>query len=138
MVLFEYSSRGQNCVRAVRGVCNCLSSVSSLQKFETVDQLNFIWQTSVIAQFYLASKENTCSEESGWANPKEELNFGSSFYLIFSPLPEPALCKLASQEGCLFHLRFPLQSSDFLLFHFCGLFLSLSSAATILDSFFLL
>ena len=32
----------------------------------------------------------------------------------------------ASQEGCLFHLRFSFQSSDFLLFHFCGLFLSLS------------
>ena len=32
----------------------------------------------------------------------------------------------ASQECCLFHLRSSLQSSDLLLFHFSGLFLSLS------------
>ena len=40
----------------------------------------------------------------------------------------------ASQECCLFYLRSSLQSSD-LLFHFRGLFLSLSVATTILDSF---
>ena len=40
----------------------------------------------------------------------------------------------ASQECCLFYLRSSLQSWD-LLFHFPGLFLSLSVATAILDSF---
>ena len=40
----------------------------------------------------------------------------------------------ASQECCLFYLRSSLRSSD-LLFHFHGLFPSLSVATAILDSF---
>ena len=41
----------------------------------------------------------------------------------------------ASQECCLFYLRSSLRSSDLLLFHFLGLFPSLSVAPAILDSF---
>ena len=54
------------------------------------------------------------------------LNFGSSFYLLFLlPLSLPYV-NWASQEGCLLHLRFSLQSSDLPLFYFRGLFPSLS------------
>ena len=41
----------------------------------------------------------------------------------------------ASQECCLFYLRSSLRASDLLLFHFRGLFPSLSVATAILDSF---
>ena len=48
-------------------------------------------------------------------------NFGSSFYMFFLlPLSLPYV-NWASQEGCLFYLRFSLQSSDLPLFYFHGL-----------------
>ena len=54
------------------------------------------------------------------------LNFGSAFYFLFLlPLSLPYV-NLACQEGCLFYLRFSLQSSNLPLFYFCGLFPSLS------------
>ena len=53
---------------------------------------------------------------------KRGLNLGFSFYtfcLLSLSLP---CVNWASQEGSLFHLRFSLQSSDFLRFHFHRLF----------------
>ena len=41
----------------------------------------------------------------------------------------------ASQECCLFYLKSSLRSWDLLLFHFCGLFPSLSCSRCHLDSF---
>ena len=58
-------------------------------------------------------------------------------FMFFPPPREPALCKLAVQEGCYFYLRSSLRYSDLPLFYFCGLFLLCLLATAILDSFFL-
>ena len=60
-----------------RGVCNFLGSVSSQQKFEAID-----------APLLQLLTQKTLREEKPWPN------FGSSFYVVFPPPPEPALCKL--------------------------------------------
>ena len=92
---------------------------------------NFLRWTSVIAQFYLERKGKYIIEAWGQANPKDTkrspgLNFGSSLYMFFLfPLSLPYV-NWASQEGCLFYLRFSLWSSDFLLFLFFFFSLSLS------------
>ena len=54
------------------------------------------------------------------------LDFGSSFYMLFSPPLSLSYVNWTSQEGYLFHPRFSLQSLDLPLFHFCGLLPSLS------------
>ena len=89
--------------------------------------------TSVTAQFYLASKGKIHLQGVRVGRPKRQLekrgpqlNFGSSFYILFLlPLGLPCV-NWASQESRLFHLRFSLQSSDLPLFYFHGLFPSLS------------
>ena len=107
--------------------CNLLDSVSPQQKFEVTDrlvlQLSFIWQ----------AKENVSSRREGGHTQKKqrEEKPGTQFWLlflyIFSPLPEPALCKLG-QPGGLFVLPEALT----LIFRFCfvlfftGFFPSLS------------
>ena len=91
----------------VRGVCNFLSSVSLQQKFEVVDgpasqpSVGWVLQLHVTAQFYLESKGKYILNVWGHADPKDSKrkevpwpSFGSSFYVSFSPPPEPALCKL--------------------------------------------
>ena len=55
-------------------------------------------------------------------------------YVFLLPLGLPYV-NWASQECCLFYLRSSLWSLDLLLFHFRGLFSSLSVATAILDSF---
>ena len=66
---------------------------------------------------------------------KPQLNFGSSFCIFFF-LPLSLLYVIwASQEGCLFYLRFSLRSWDLPLFYFCGFSLLCLLATTILDSF---
>ena len=70
---------------------------------------------------HLQPPPKRCEEKRG-----PRLNFGSSFYVIFL-LPLSLLyVNWASQEGCLFHLRFSLWSSDLPLPYFCGLFPSLA------------
>ena len=65
----------------------------------------------------------------------QRLNFGSSFNMFFLlPLKLPYL-NWVSQEGCWFHLRFSLFSSDLPLFYFHRVFPSLSFSHIILDSF---
>ena len=61
-----------------------------------------------------------------WGQANSKAQFWLLFLYVFYPPPSPSCVNWASQEGCLFHLRFSLQSSDFLFFHFCRFFLSLS------------
>ena len=85
-------------------------------------QLSFIWQ----------AKENTSLRLEGWLTQKiqrEEkpgANFVSSFYVLFLRRLSLSYVNWASQEGCLFYLRYSLWSLDLSLFHFRGLFPSLS------------
>ena len=114
----------------VGGVCSFLSSVLPQQKFEVthgpVLHLSFLWQ----------AKENTSLRHEGgptWKTWREERWAPCSilaplfmlFFFFFSlpllPLNQPYVNQ-ASQEGCLFHLRFSLLSLDLSLFHFCGFF----------------
>ena len=83
--------------------CNFLDSVSLQQKFEVTDrlvlQLSFVWQ----------AKGNTSSRCKGSQTQKKrreekpEAQFWLLFLYIFSPPPEPDLCKL-DQPGGLFVL----------------------------------
>ena len=103
--------------RYVRGVCNFLSSVLRQERFEMADQC----YSSVTAQFYSASKGKHILEAGGPADPTDAKRREAPaqfrlLFLCFSPPPEPALCKLACQEGCLFYLRSSLWSSDLPLF----------------------
>ena len=50
------------------------------------------------------------------------LNFGSSFYMFFSPSSEPALHKLGQPGGLFVSLEVLTQSLDCPLFYFCRLF----------------
>ena len=58
-------------------------------------------------------------------------------FICFFSSPWAYLCKLDSQEGCLFSLRFLLQFLDLPLFYFHQLFPSLSFSHCFMDSFFL-
>ena len=88
------------------------------------------WQTSVTDQLQLSfiqqAKDSTPLRHEGVLNPKgERLNL--SWLLLFINLSPPSwACPmqsgLAKKGTCLFHLKFSLWSTDFLLFHFCGLF----------------
>ena len=89
------------------------------QCYSSMLQLSFIWQ----------AKENTPSgmrvgqPKSRKEKKNPQLNFGSSFYLLFLlPLSLPYV-NWASQEGCLFYLRSSLWPLDLPLFYFHGLFL---------------
>ena len=117
-------------VRHVVGVC--ISSLLSChsknlkqcmdQCYSSMLQLSFIWQ----------AKGNTSLRHEGGPTQKtgREEKPLAQFWLFFlfaiSPPTEPALFNLASQESCLFHLRFSLESLDLPLFCFCGLFPPLS------------
>ena len=92
----------------VKEVCNFLGSVSSQQKFEVTDGAavqppnGSVLQLHATVQFYLESKGKYILEAWRPADPKDQErreapppNFGSSFYMFFSPTPGPALCKLA-------------------------------------------
>ena len=77
----------------VRGVYHFLGSVLRKQKFEVMDlsvlQLSFFWQ----------AKENTSLRHEGRPTQKTQreekpAQFWLLFLYVFSPPPEPALCKL--------------------------------------------
>ena len=107
-----------------QGVCNFLGSVWPQQKFEALAgpalQLSFIGKQRKIHPPGVKAGQPKRLKRS------PQLNFISSFYVFFSPPLEPAPLNWASQEGCLFYLRFSLQSSDLPLFYFRRLFPSLS------------
>ena len=71
--------------------------------------------------------------------PQREERPPAQFWLLFlyffSPHPGPALVNWASQESCLFYLRFSL-TRTFLCSIFMGFSLPYLLATTILDSFF--
>ena len=135
----------------VRGVCNFLSSVSSQQKFEVADvpmlQPHKISSDGPVLQFHVtavlfrkqrkirpqgmrAGRPKRCKEKRS-----TQLNFGSSFYMVFLlPLTLPCV-NWANQEGCLFYLRLSLRSSDLPLFYFRGLSLLRLLATATLNSF---
>ena len=80
-------------------------------------QLSFIWQ----------AKENKSSRyEGGLTQKKRGAQFGPLFIYVFLLSLSLPYANWASQEGCLFPPSFSLSSSDFLLFHFRRLCLSLS------------
>ena len=98
-------------------------------------------RTSVTVQLQLRvlfskQKESTPLRHEGGLIPKERPQsiLASSFYTFVSSPSCLPYANWASQEGCLFHRRFSLWSSGYLLFHFPGFFLCLL-ATTILDSF---
>ena len=73
----------------------------------------------------MASKGKYTLKVRGWADPKEEASIHLGFiFLYVCLLPSLSLPSVnwTSQEGCLFHLRFSLQSLVFS----CSIFLSLS------------
>ena len=94
-----------------------------------------IWSdrwTSVTAVLFGKQRKNASSRREGGPTQKtgrEERPTAQSWLLFLyfiSPPPELPCINWASQESCLFHLRFSLQSSDLPLFYFHGLFPSLS------------
>ena len=78
--------------------------------------------SSVPAWFYLASKRYYPSSREARLTQKERPNLDSSFYMFCLLLLSLPCVNWASQEGCLFHLRFSVWFLDFLLFHFHRLF----------------
>ena len=100
----------------VGGVCNFLGSVSLQQKFEMVDQC----YSSFTAQFYLAGKGKYILKVWGQVGQiKRGAQFWLLFLYVFFLLPlSLSYVNWASQEGCVFRLRFSLPSSDLPLFHF--------------------
>jgi len=84
-------------------VCNFLGSVLPQHKFEMADQCyssvtaQLKWWTSVTALLQLSfichAKENISSRGEGGPKEREGLDLGSSFSMLFSPSPEPALYK---------------------------------------------
>ena len=104
----------------VGGMCNLLGSVWSQQKFELTDgpvlQLSF-WQAT----------ENISSRHEGRPTQKKRREERGSiltpFYMYFLLLLSLPCVNWASQQSCLFHLRFSLRSLDLPLFYFCRLFL---------------
>ena len=107
----------------VSGECVISSVLSCCSKY-------LKWQTSVTAWLQLSFIQQAKREVWGWADLKGETQsiLASSFYsFVFSPSWAcPMQTGLAKKGACLFHLKFSLWSSDIFLFHFCGLFLSLS------------
>ena len=106
-------------------VCNFLSSVSPQQKFEVMDrpvlQLSLFGKQSKIYPQGVRAGQPKRFEERG-----PGLNFGSSFYMFFLLHLSLPCVNWSSQEGCLFHLRFSFQASDFPLFYLREIFPSLS------------
>ena len=96
-------------------------------------------QLSVTALFYLEDSRKIhlrgvrarWSKDTGRRAPqrageRERESWLWLLYLYVYPSLGLSYVNWASQECCLFHLRSSLRSSELLLFHFCGLFPSLS------------
>ena len=107
----------------VGGLCNFLGSDLLQQRFGMADHC----YSSIMAQsFILQTKESILSRLEGRLTLKERSQsiLASSFYTFVSfPSSDcPMQIELAKKGASLFHLKFSLQSMDFLLFHFCRLF----------------
>ena len=98
-------------------VCNFLGSVLLQQKLKTTD--GPVLQTRVTAQIHLESKGKYILEARGRADPKDRKRreapspiLAPLFICFFLPPLSLLYVNWASQEGCLFYLRFSLWSSD--------------------------
>ena len=118
-------SPGRKFLIPLSGECAISSVLSHHSK-------NLKWQTNVTAQlqlnFILQAKESTPLRREGGSTPKERpqsILLPLSIHLSPPPLSLPYV-KWASQEGCLFRLRFSLWSSKFSSFFFLQAFSSLS------------
>ena len=102
----------------VGGVCNFHSSVLPRHTFEMVEQCH----TSVTAQSFIRQTKDSTPSRRGRADPKGKASI--LFLYILSPPFWACLMQigLAKKGAYLFHLKFSLQSTDFLLFHFHRLF----------------
>ena len=105
------------------GVCNSLSSVSLQQRSEMVDQCYRL----VTTQFYFGKQRIThpWGMMAGWSKKERPQSILASSFYTFLSAPHwacPVQTGLAKKGACLFHLKFSLQSMDFPLFHFHGLF----------------
>ena len=60
------------------------------QCYSSMLQLSFIWQ----AKENIPSGMRVGQPKRRKEKKNPQLNFGSSFYMLFSPPPEPTLCKL--------------------------------------------
>ena len=139
----------------VRGVCNVLDSVSPQQEFEAMErpvlQLSFIWQAKENASLRCEQDrpiQKTRREDRG-PDPKQgkergpQLNFGSSFYMLFcfcfffllslSLIYEIGLAR----KAVCFTWGSQVWGPSFVLFLW-ALSLLCRLATAILDSFFLL
>ena len=102
-----------------------------------------VLQLCVTAQFHLASKGKYILKAWGQANPSDAKKRGALtqfwllFLCVFSPPPEPTLCKLGFPRR-LFVLPEPHSSPQtFLCSIFTGFSLLFLLSTTMLDSFFL-
>ena len=113
----------------VGGVCNFLGSVSSQQKLEgmagavlqsritssSYSSVLFRKQRKIHLRDLREGRPKRCEEKRSL-----QLSFGPSFYMFFLLPASLSYVNWASQEGCLFYLRFSLQSLDLPLFYFQG------------------
>ena len=94
----------------VRGVCNLLSSVSSQQKFEAMDQCYSLQRDQCYSSVLFRKERKILPRGMRAYQPKRreekrgtQCNFGSSFYMVFLfPLGLPYVY-LAHQECCWFY-----------------------------------
>ena len=118
----------QWCHATVRGVCNFLGLSHCIKNLKgKMDQcyssVLFGKQRKIHPLSMRLSQPKKHEEKRGtW------LNLAPLFMCFFLLPLSLAYVNWASQEGCLFYLRFSFQSSDLPLFYFCGLFPSLSSS----------
>ena len=103
-----------------------------------------VLQLHVTGQFYLDSKGKYILKVWGRANPKDTKRreapgpiLAPLFICFFLLFLSPPCVNWASQEGCMFYLRFSLQSWTFLYSIFMGFPLLCLLTTAILDSFFL-
>ena len=90
---------------------HCSKDLKQWTSVTALLQFSFIWQ----------AKDSTSLRHEEGPTQKGRINPGSSFCMFcLLPMNLPYV-NWDSQEGCLFHLRFSRQSSDFLLFHFLRL-----------------
>ena len=118
----------------VTALGSCTDCVIALRS--QMDRVIALRQISVTALFYLedsrkihlwgvrARRSKDTKRRAPQRAGERELALAPLFVCL--SLPGPVLCKLGHQECCLFYPRSSLRSSDLRLFHFRGLFPSLS------------
>ena len=100
--------------------------ISLVLSFHSRDLKHSGWvlQLAYSSEFYSASQGKYTLEMWEQVDPKGEasIHLGFFFLIHLSLAPSLPYGNWPSQGGCFSHLRFLLWSSDFLFFHFRGLF----------------